>query len=54
MLAKNFLDCNAAMRIENQKMLMIYAWNEIGEGGELIPTRAEGDSYLRQIKQVFR
>jgi hypothetical protein len=47
--AKAFLDRDAKMSIEGQKMMIIYAWNELGEGGELIPTKAEGDAYLRQV-----
>ena len=51
--AKGFLDHDPRMSIEGQKMVLIYAWNELGEGGELIPTKAEGDIYLRQVDLVF-
>lgn len=46
-LAKDFNDSH------NQKMVMIYAWNEIGEGGILMPTKADGYSYLNQILKIF-
>jgi hypothetical protein len=36
-----------------QKMLLIYAWNEFGEGGIVAPTRADGDMKLRVIESVF-
>ena len=36
-------------------MVLIYAWNEIGEGGHLIPNQAEGEKseYLNTIGEVF-
>jgi Glycosyltransferase WbsX len=51
--AKGFLDRNPRMSIAGQRMVVIYAWNELGEGGALIPTKAEGDIYLRQVDAVF-
>ena len=38
---------------KRQKMLLIYAWNEFGEGGIVAPTRADGDMKLRAIASVF-
>jgi hypothetical protein len=38
---------------QRQKMLLIYAWNEFGEGGMVAPTRGEGTTKLEPIKQVF-
>jgi hypothetical protein len=38
---------------KRQKMLLIYAWNEFGEGGMVAPTRADGDMKLRAIASVF-
>lgn len=36
-----------------EKMVMIYAWNEIGEGGYLVPTKGdEKGEHLRMIKEV--
>ncbi len=36
-----------------QKMLLIYAWNEFGEGGIVAPTRGDGDMKLEAIREVF-
>ncbi len=38
---------------QRQKMLLIYAWNEFGEGGILAPTRGDGSMKLEAIRQVF-
>jgi hypothetical protein len=35
------------------KMLLIYAWNEFGEGGIVAPTTGRGDMMLEGISQVF-
>jgi hypothetical protein len=36
-----------------QKMIMIYAWNEFGEGGYIAPTQADGGMKLNVIQKVF-
>ena len=36
-----------------QKMLLIYAWNEFGEGGIVAPTKGEAAMKLQAIKAVF-
>ena len=36
-----------------RKMLLIYAWNEFGEGGIMAPTRGERDMKLEGIREVF-
>lgn len=34
-------------------IIMIYAWNELGEGGYLVPTKGDRNyKYLRQVKRV--
>jgi hypothetical protein len=38
---------------QRQKMLLIYAWNEFGEGGIIAPTQGEGTMKLDTIKLVF-
>jgi len=38
---------------KRQKMLLIYAWNEFGEGGIVAPTRGDGDMKLKAIGAVF-
>jgi hypothetical protein len=56
--AKRQVNRSRHLRINNRgstsKMIFIYAWNEISEGGYLIPTKAEGDRYLRVVKRVFK
>ncbi len=37
-----------------QKVLLIYAWNEFGEGGIVAPTRGDANMKLETIQQVFR
>jgi hypothetical protein len=47
---------NLGLRItptQRQKMLLVYAWNEFGEGGIVAPTRGDGTMKLDAIKQVF-
>lgn len=36
-----------------QKAVLIYAWNEYGEGGIVAPTRGEGYMKLEAIRQIF-
>ncbi len=36
-----------------RKMLLIYAWNEYGEGGIMAPTRGDKDMKLEAIHEVF-
>jgi hypothetical protein len=32
---------------------LIYAWNELGEGGYLVPTKGDPEaSYLKQVKEA--
>ena len=38
---------------QRQKMLLIYAWNEFGEGGMVAPTKGDGTLMLEVIEQVF-
>ena len=53
-LAKDFIDQNPDLWIDGtDKMVIIHAWNEIGSGGELMPTFADGDGYLAQVNQIF-
>jgi len=36
-----------------QRLLLIYAWNELGEGGYLVPTRGDPDAaYLKTIRSI--
>lgn len=43
----------ADLRARGQKMVVMYAWNEIGEGGQILPKKQESWSILSCIKRVF-
>ena len=36
-----------------QRLFLIYAWNEFGEGGMVAPTRGDGYMKLETIREVF-
>jgi hypothetical protein len=36
-----------------KKMLLIYAWNEFGEGGIVAPTQGDKEMKLETIREVF-
>jgi hypothetical protein len=42
-----------ATSTQRQKMLLIYAWNEFGEGGIVAPTQGDGSMKLDAIRKVF-
>ncbi|MEI7953798.1 MAG: glycoside hydrolase family 99-like domain-containing protein [Verrucomicrobiota bacterium] len=37
-----------------QRMILLYAWNENGEGGYLTPTEADGTEYLKAVKRALQ
>ena len=37
-----------------QRLLLIYAWNENGEGGYLTPTAKDGTEYLKAVERAIR
>lgn len=40
--------------ITAERLALLYAWNEIGEGGYLLPTRGDPDgTYLREVKAAL-
>jgi hypothetical protein len=42
-------------RKTKEKFIFIYAWNELGEGGWLVPTKGDpSGEYLRQVKNVVK
>lgn len=44
----------ACVRNPRHRMVMIYAWNELGEGGYLVPTQGDREAvYLRQIREAI-
>jgi hypothetical protein len=36
-----------------QRLLLLYAWNENGEGGYLTPTKADGTEYLEAVERAI-
>jgi len=36
-----------------EKMLLIYAWNEFGEGGIMAPTQGEKEMKPEAVREVF-
>lgn len=56
---KGALDRYPQLRIpgsgdRDHKMLLIYAWNEFGEGGIVAPTHGEGAMKLEEIRAIFQ
>jgi len=58
-LFKNFLTDaiqwmdNNPTKTPKERIVLIYAWNELGEGGYLVPTKGDPDaSYLKIVKKV--
>lgn len=41
-------------RTFSEPYIVLYAWNENGEGGYLTPTKSEGDTVLTTLKQVIK
>jgi len=38
-----------------ERMILLYAWNELGEGGYLVPTKGDPEaSYLKVVKEVMK
>ncbi len=42
---------NHSDRATKEKLLIIYAWNELGEGGYLTPTKKDGTAYLEAVQK---
>jgi hypothetical protein len=43
-----------ADKTTKERILLLYAWNENGEGGYLTPTKGMGDAYLQAVRQALR
>ncbi len=50
--ARRWVDTHAKHTVK-EKMVLLYAWNETGEGGAIIPTRAYGYAYTDALRRVF-
>jgi len=51
--AVQWLDDNSDKTPE-ERLILLYAWNENGEGGYLTPTKSQGDIYLKAIGEVLK
>ena len=49
--AKEWTEKNAS-KTANEKIVMLYAWNEMGEGGYLMPTKGDPGLYLDAVKRA--
>ena len=50
--AISWVKCNPSKTLE-EPFIVLYAWNENGEGGYLTPTKSEGDVVLRKLKEIL-
>jgi hypothetical protein len=50
--ARRWIDTHP-QRTVRERIVLIYAWNEMGEGGALIPNRTEGYAYTNAVRRVF-
>jgi hypothetical protein len=50
--ARRWIDTHP-QRTVRERVVLIYAWNEIGEGGALIPNRTDGYAYTNVAGRVF-
>jgi hypothetical protein len=50
--ARQWVDTNARRTVK-ERMVLVFAWNEIGEGGAIIPTKVDGYAYTQALRRVF-
>jgi hypothetical protein len=50
--AMRWMDLRPA-KAPKERILLLYAWNEHGEGGYLTPTKGLGDAYLRAVEKTL-
>lgn len=50
--ARRWVDTHPRQTVR-ERIVLLFAWNEIGEGGALIPNRAEGYAYTNAVRRVF-
>jgi hypothetical protein len=51
-LARHWVDTHPAQTVQ-EHIVLIYAWNEIGEGGSIIPDHRDGYGYADAVSTVF-
>ncbi len=50
--ARRWVDANAKRTVK-ERVVLVFAWNEIGEGGHIIPTQAERTGYIDALHHMF-
>lgn len=50
--ARRWIDANAKRTVK-ERMVLVFAWNEIGEGGSIIPNKTDGTAYADALHRVF-
>src|SRR5918911_202083 len=50
--ARQWVDTNA-WRTVKERMVLVFAWNEVGEGGSIIPTKVDRYGYTQALHRVF-
>jgi hypothetical protein len=50
--ARRWIDANPTHTVR-ERIVLVFAWNESGEGGALIPNRTDGYAYGNAIRRVF-
>ncbi len=50
--ARQWVDAHAKRTVK-EKIVMVFAWNESGEGGAIIPTKADRGAYADALSRVF-
>jgi Glycosyltransferase WbsX len=50
--ARQWIDTNA-WRTVKERMVLVFAWNEVGEGGAIIPTKVDRYAYTQALQRVF-
>lgn len=50
--ARHWIDSHPAETTQ-ERMVLIFAWNEIGEGGAIIPSHRDGYAYANAVRYVF-
>ena len=51
-LARHWIDTRPA-QTTRERMVLLFAWNEIGEGGSIIPNHRDGYAYADVVRTVF-
>src|SRR5579884_794899 len=52
LLARHWIDTHP-LQTTKERIVMVYAWTEMGEGGAIIPSRQDGYDYVQALRQVF-